>query len=137
MSISKSTLLITFIAFAMTIQIQGQNKSLNTSKGFPLEIPAELKLTEAESKNHDLVYFDHYDTALGGRVYISGIIDSNGSVKLYSIHTPKKAIQMQRNSGCTGGNYNACARDCTTRPNTYGIILCTGYCVIDCIIFED
>ncbi|MEM7087101.1 MAG: hypothetical protein AAF489_13020 [Bacteroidota bacterium] len=108
-----------------------------TPEGYSLEIPAAVKMSSSEAKNYELITTSHYDTKLAGYVYVSGIIDANGNVKFHSIYAPKRPVQSREGSGCTGGNYNACARSCTDRPTTAGVILCTSYCIIDCIIFED
>lgn len=121
----------------MFTSYSSQAQKPTTSEGFSLEIPAAVKMSPSETKNYEIITVNHYDTKLGGYVYISGIIDSNGNAKLHSIYTPKRPMQLSGSSGCTGGNYNACARSCTERPTTAGVILCTGYCVIDCIVFED
>ncbi|QNJ98675.1 hypothetical protein [Constantimarinum furrinae] len=132
-------LLITVISLIMFSHssIYGQGSTNQPSDGYSLQIPTELKATEAELNVHELISVSHYDQNLNGYVYIKGIINSNKEAKLYSVQTPKRPVSYQRSPGCTGGNYNACARDCTKRSNTYGIILCTGYCFIDCIIFEE
>jgi len=130
------TTVIAMAVFILTFN-SGHAQKAPTSEGYSLDIPTTLKLSAAEATNYELITVSHYDTKQKGYVYISGIIDSNGKTKLHSIFTPKKPIQSRGTSGCTGGNYNACAISCTERPTTVGVILCTSYCIIDCIVFED
>jgi len=128
---------VIIIAVFMLTSYSSHAQKATTSEGYSLEIPTAVKMSSSDTKNYELITVSHYDTKLAGYVHISGIIDSNGNVKLHSIYTPKRPVQSRGNSGCTGGNYNACARSCTERPTTTGVILCTSYCIIDCIIFED
>jgi len=102
---------------------------ITNPEGYSLEIPAEFKMSANEKKENKLTTASKYDKNLGGYVYVTGYVDSNGNTKLESILVPK--TMKASNDGCPNG-YRTCARGCNELSNTFGIILCIGYCVIDC-----
>lgn len=41
------------------------------------------------------------------------------------------SLGLAANTDCPEG-YTKCAKKCTDKPTTVGVILCTGYCIIQC-----
>ena len=129
----KQMINIAFITFSILINlnVMAQQKSKSTLSGFSVEIPEGMKITTAEKSNNTLIRVSKYDSELGGTIYVSGLVNSEGKVKFDSVLVPNEnSTRMDAN--CTGGDYRACALGCTDKPTNAGVILCTAYCMISC-----
>jgi hypothetical protein len=125
----KST--ITLMAFTLFLMISW---SSNAQGRLSVEIPQENRASAKEASSNKKVTGKEYYKEIGGYLEVTAIVDKDGAVKLTSVTIPNTAKNQDAvAAGCPEG-YRACAEACLDKPTTAAVALCTGYCVIKCII---
>jgi len=104
---------------------------------FSSRISTEHKLDS--NNKHKLVTVKEYNKEKDGTLIIIGYQEKEvikiASVKMEynsqeSYNRGKSSLELLPN-GCPEG-YRACARGCNSNPTELGVLLCIGYCIIDC-----
>lgn len=125
----KKLLLALLIALVSSTFCFSQSKVVDYSS----KIPSELKVKYSNQLNIET--FSEYSSKHGGTMVIEAFKEKNGSYKIISLQIVKssfaKSAELTVNSGCEEG-YRSCARGCNDKPTTAGLVLCLGYCMIDC-----
>ncbi len=90
--------------------------------------------------NSEIVTASEYSENLGGTMIVTGYRDGL-EFKIISVSLVKSTNERISNAqslqpaggggGCPNG-YRSCARGCNDKPTELGVILCIGYCLIDC-----
>lgn len=128
--------LILIITF-MLIGLQSFGQSLNVID-YSSNISKEKKGT-TDTKS-EIITASEYSENLGGTIIITGYQEGL-EFKIISVSlvksTNKRISNAQSLQPSGGGNgcpdgYRACARGCNDKPTELGVILCIGYCIIDC-----
>lgn len=100
--------------------------------GIYFKVPDELKFNPRTDDASLLQSVKVFDEESKGYVYFTGGV-FEGKAKFLDIKVPKDSrYALTADTGCTGGSYTECAKGCTDKPTTVGVLLCTGYCVIQC-----
>ena len=115
----------------------GINKSFSQSKEFcfkgkyEVKIPEQCRLTD-DVPNDKLIFLKFYDKELKTNFYVGAFVNEKKEVKFKFIWTDKPIKYAAKAEDPCKDGYRACARECTNKPTTYGVILCTLYCIIEC-----
>lgn len=106
------------------------------------KIPDHMLITKGDLPN--LVSAHEYSEKLGGYIIVDGVVNENNEVRLLSVKLIKVNNYIETKAASSSDSssrsdcgeeesYRACARCCTDKPTTVGVMLCTGYCVVDSI----
>lgn len=104
---------------------------------FSSRISKEHKLDVNDK--HKLLTIKEFDREKGGTIIVVGYQEKD-VVKIASVKVQYNSVESYNRGasslaiapdGCPGG-YRACARGCNSSPTEFGVILCLGYCLIDC-----
>lgn len=126
----KST--ITLMAFTLFLMISWNS---NAQERLSVEIPKEHRASAEEASSNKTVTGKEYYKEIGGYLEVAAIVDKDGAVKLTSVTIPNTAKNQDAVAGneCPEG-YRRCAEACLDKPTAVAVALCTGYCVIKCVI---
>lgn len=129
----KST--ITLMAFAFLFMLSW---SSNAQSRLSVEIPQEHRASGEEASSNKTVTGKEYYKEIGGYLEVTAIVNKDGDVKLTSVTIPNNAKNQVAVAGneCPEG-YRRCAEACLDKPTAIAVALCTGYCVIKCVIEGD
>lgn len=100
------------------------------------KISDELKISPDDK--HDLTTIAEFNKEKDGTVIVVGYQDKD-VVKIASVRIVYNSQQSFKTAslslaadGCPSG-YRSCARGCTNNATESGVLLCTMYCMIDCL----
>lgn len=126
----KST--ITLMAFACLFMLSWTS---NAQDKLSVNVPKDIKASKAEIASGETITAKEYYKELGGYLEVTAVVSGDGEVKLRSIEVPNNDQTEVIITGpdCPEG-YRRCAEACLDKPTAAAVALCTGYCVIKCII---
>lgn len=101
-------------------------------------IPKAYMISESDLPN--LMVAKTYSEKLGGYLVVEGAVDKQtNQAKILSIDVVKSSNQTNGSNAflekdCSRSkSAQECMRCCTDKPTEAGVLLCTGYCIIDFI----
>jgi hypothetical protein len=127
----KVALLSVFFLMMGLNKSHAQSKEICFKGKYELKIPDECKL-DKDIPNDKLTFIKFYDKELKTNFYIGAIVTEKKEVKFKFIWADKPIKYAAKAENPCKDGYRACARECTNKPTTVGVILCTFYCMVDC-----
>lgn len=120
----------------MSVSSFGQ-ETINLTRIIPVEVKGSIEDAIKEgttvstirdiSKKWEATFEFSYYLTRGGEYKFTSM-----SATTSNAQTRQLLTQLVENGGCPDG-YRACARGCNDKPTELGVILCIGYCMIDCL----